>query len=143
MPSTSSIATKCRGRSARAEYRYLPRSARPGTGYVKLYHSMGMVTGNRGAWAYVRGAMGIDHPGAGPRRAERGVTIRDGRRGGSDLVKDGARSASPPTGGEEIDGKIVLSNADPKRTYLKVWSRSATAGRIHARHRAIKIKARS
>ena len=30
----------------------------PGTGYVKLYHSMGMATGNRGAWTYVRGAMG-------------------------------------------------------------------------------------
>src|SRR5918998_917664 len=33
-----------------------PRDA--GTGYVKLYHSMGMATGTRGAWAYVRGAMG-------------------------------------------------------------------------------------
>ena len=33
-----------------------PRDA--GTGYNKLYHSMGMVTGKRGAWAYVRGAMG-------------------------------------------------------------------------------------
>ena len=33
-----------------------PRDA--GTGYVKLYHSMGMATGKRGAWAYVRGAMG-------------------------------------------------------------------------------------
>ena len=30
----------------------------PGTGYVKLYHSMGMATGHRGRWAYVRGAMG-------------------------------------------------------------------------------------
>ena len=38
-----------------------PRDA--GTGYVKLYHAMGMATGNRGAWTYVRGAMG-----ASPRR---------------------------------------------------------------------------
>src|SRR5690606_10518673 len=30
----------------------------PGTGYVKLFHSMGMSTGSRGRWAYVRGAMG-------------------------------------------------------------------------------------
>jgi phytoene dehydrogenase-like protein len=27
----------------------------PGTGYVKLYHSMGMATGNRGAWTRPRG----------------------------------------------------------------------------------------
>src|SRR3954468_9712590 len=33
-----------------------PRDA--GTAYVKLYHSMGTVTGKRGQWAYVKGAMG-------------------------------------------------------------------------------------
>src|SRR5215213_5177577 len=33
-----------------------PRDA--GTAYVKLYHSMGMATGKRGQWAYVKGAMG-------------------------------------------------------------------------------------
>ena len=29
-----------------------------GTGYVKLFHSMGMATGHRGRWTYVKGAMG-------------------------------------------------------------------------------------
>ena len=33
-----------------------PRDA--GTAYVKLYHAMGQVTGRRGQWAYVKGAMG-------------------------------------------------------------------------------------
>ena len=47
-----------------------------GTGYNKLYHSMGMVTGKRGAWAYVRGAMGSVTQALKKVRRERGVEIR-------------------------------------------------------------------
>src|SRR4051794_13896542 len=53
-----------------------PRDA--GTGYVKLYHSMGMVTGLRGAWAYVRGAMGSVTQALARVAKKRGVVIRTG-----------------------------------------------------------------
>ena len=51
-----------------------PRDA--GTGYVKLYHSMGMATGHRGRWAYVRGAMGAITQALRKVAERRGVTIR-------------------------------------------------------------------
>jgi phytoene dehydrogenase-like protein len=100
-----------------------PRDA--GTGYVKLYHSMGMATGKRGAWAYVRGAMGSVTQALGRVARIEGVTIREGVEVAQVIVKDGRAVGVATTGGEEIYGKTVLSNADPKRTYLKLVERSA------------------
>ena len=39
------------------------------------------------------------------------------------------------TDGEEFHATIVLSNADPQRTYLKLVERGAAAGRFRGRHR--------
>ena len=50
----------------------------PGTGYVKLYHSMGMATGNRGAWTYVKGAMGAVTQALYRVATARGAVIRTG-----------------------------------------------------------------
>ena len=50
----------------------------PGTGYVKLYHSMGMATGSRGAWTYVRGAMGAVTQALARVAAGRGAVLRTG-----------------------------------------------------------------
>ena len=60
-----------------------PRDA--GTAYVKLYHAMGMATGKRGAWAYVRGAMGGVTQALGRVALRTGVDIRPGKRGRADL----------------------------------------------------------
>ena len=76
-PSTSS-----RARSSRPSWRPPGSSGRsaargtPGTGYVKLYHSMGMATGNRGAWTYVRGAMGAVTQALARVAEKRGAVIR-------------------------------------------------------------------
>jgi phytoene dehydrogenase-like protein len=95
-----------------------PRDA--GTGYVKLYHSMGMATGSRGNWAYVRGAMGaVTRAMANVARIE-GVEIRAGVEVQHILIDDGTAKGVVTTTGEEIYGKAVFSNADPKRTYLKL-----------------------
>ena len=86
-PSTSSKASRCRPSLARlgliGTFRG-PRDA--GTGYVKLYHSMGMATGNRGRWTYVRGAMGsITQALIRQSREQRGVDDPHRRRGRADL----------------------------------------------------------
>lgn len=100
-----------------------PRDA--GTGYVKLYHSMGMATGSRGRWAYVRGAMGsVTQSLASVARVE-GVEIREGVEVEQVLLRNGRATGVVTTTGEEISGRIVLSNADPQRTYLKLVEREA------------------
>lgn len=92
----------------------------PGTGYVKLYHSMGMSTGYRGRWAYVRGAMGSITQALARVAAKRGATIRTDAEVAQIMVSDGRVTGVALVNGEEIDANLVLSNADPKRTYLKL-----------------------
>ncbi len=96
----------------------------PGTGYVKLFHSMGMSTGSRGRWAYVRGAMG-SVTGAYARSATvHGVEIRTNVEVDHVSIINGRATGVVTTSGEEITARIVLSNADPQRTYLKLVERS-------------------
>lgn len=100
-----------------------PRDA--GTGYVKLYHSMGMSTGYRGRWAYVRGAMGtVTRAMAEVARIE-GAEIRTGVEVERVLIEDGVAVGVATSDGDEIRGKAVLSNADPVRTYLSLVERDA------------------
>ncbi len=95
-----------------------PRDA--GTAYVKLYHSMGMVTGRRGQWAYVKGAMGAVSQAYKRVALANGVTIRTSADVAKVCVANGRASGVVTTDGEEFHAKVVLSNADPKRTYLKL-----------------------
>lgn len=89
-----------------------------GTGYVKLYHSMGMSTGHRGRWTYVRGAMGSITRALGAVARKKGVEIRTGAEVERITVANGRATGVALTSGEEIAARLVLSNADPKRTYL-------------------------
>ncbi len=92
----------------------------PGTGYVKLYHSMGMATGHRGRWAYVRGAMGSISKALERVARKKGVEFRTSAEVHKVRVKDGHATGVILENGEEITAKVVLSNADPKRAYLKL-----------------------
>jgi phytoene dehydrogenase-like protein len=97
----------------------------PGTGYVKLYHTMGMSTGKRGAWAYVRGAMGSVTQALQRVVEMEGVEIRTDVEVASILTSDGRATGVVTAAGDEIRAKAVLSNADPQRTYLKLVERAA------------------
>jgi phytoene dehydrogenase-like protein len=108
-----------------------PREA--GTGYVKLFHSMGMATGHRGRWTYVRGAMGAITRTLEKIARKRGVDIRVSADVERILVRDGRVAGVALASGEEIDASVVLSNADPKRTYLGLVEASdVPAGYRHA-----------
>jgi phytoene dehydrogenase-like protein len=95
-----------------------------GTGYVKLHHSMGMATGHRGRWTYVKGAMGSITQALSRVAEQRGVQIRLGADVERIVVKDGRATGVALTTGEEIEANVVLSNADPKRTYLRLVDES-------------------
>ena len=95
-----------------------PRDA--GTGYNKLYHSMGMVTGKRGSWAYVRGAMGAVTQALKQVALKRGVEIRTDADVVEINISNGRAHGVTLASGEVINAGVVVSNADPKRTYLKL-----------------------
>src|SRR3954454_7433492 len=95
-----------------------PRDA--GTAYVKLYHSMGNVTGRRGQWAYVKGAMGAVTQAYKRVALSLGVSIRTSAEVDHICVEAGRTTGAVTTSGEEFHTSVVLSNADPKRTYLKL-----------------------
>ncbi len=92
----------------------------PGTAYVLLHHYMGEVDGSVGAWGYARGGMGaITRALADSFRAS-GGTIRTEAEVDHILVERGRTTGIVLSGGEEIRGKLVVSNADVKRTFLKL-----------------------
>ncbi|TIV06826.1 MAG: NAD(P)/FAD-dependent oxidoreductase, partial [Mesorhizobium sp.] len=92
----------------------------PGTAYVLLHHYMGEVDGSVGAWGYARGGMGaVTRALAGSFKAS-GGTIRTGAEVDHVLIRNGKAKGVVLAGGEEIFGKLVISNADVKRTFLKL-----------------------
>jgi phytoene dehydrogenase-like protein len=95
-----------------------PRS--PGTAYILLHHCMGGVNGHRGLWGFVRGGMGaVSNAIADSARAS-GATIRVNAPVEKILVRDGRAQGVVVGGGEEIQAKVVASNLDPRRTFLKL-----------------------
>ena len=81
---------------------------------------MGMATGNRGAWTYVRGAMGAVTQALARVATPAARVIRTGAEVRQIIVSDGRATGVVLADGEEIRGRVVLSNADPKRTYLEL-----------------------
>jgi phytoene dehydrogenase-like protein len=79
-----------------------------------------MATGKRGAWAYIRGAMGTFSKAAADVARGLGVEIRTSKEVAQVCVRSGRATGVATTDGEEFHARIVLSNADPKRTYLKL-----------------------
>ena len=95
-----------------------PRS--PGTAYILLHHCMGGVNGHRGLWGFVRGGMGaISNAIADSARAY-GAEIRVNAPVEKILVRDERVRGVVLAGGEEIHAKMVASNLDPRRTFLKL-----------------------
>lgn len=90
----------------------------PGTAYVKLFHSMGTVTGKRGQWAYVKGAMGAVSQALANSARAAGAVITTSSPVESICVENGRVVGVNLTDGQEITSRVVLSNADPLRTYL-------------------------
>jgi phytoene dehydrogenase-like protein len=97
-----------------------PRS--PGTAYILLHHCMGGVNGHRGLWGFVRGGMGTVSNAIADSARSRGVTIRTNAPVEKILVRDGRVGGVVLEGGEEIQAKVVASNLDPRRTFLKLMA---------------------
>jgi phytoene dehydrogenase-like protein len=92
----------------------------PGTAYILLHHCMGGVNGHRGLWGFVRGGMGAVSNAIADSARAKGVVIRTGAPVAKILVRDGRATGVVLDSGEEIQAKVVASNLDPRRTFLKL-----------------------
>jgi phytoene dehydrogenase-like protein len=90
----------------------------PGSAYVLLHHYMGEVDGNPGAWGFARGGMGAITRAMAKSLAAAGGSIRTGKGIERITVRGGRVSGVVLEGGEEIPGRLVVSNMDVKRTFL-------------------------
>ncbi len=95
-----------------------PRS--PGTGYVLLHHYLGEVDGVFRTWAFARGGTGAVSQAIASAAREAGVTIQVNAPVAQVLVKNGVASGVALENGDEYTADIIVSNADAKRTFLKL-----------------------
>ncbi|CAN7680691.1 phytoene desaturase family protein [Rhizobium sp. LjRoot254] len=92
----------------------------PGTAYVLLHHYMGEVDGSVGAWGYARGGMGAVTQALASSFQAAGGTIKTDAEVSKVIVKNGRAAGVTLATGEEVLGKLTISNADVKRTFLKL-----------------------
>lgn len=111
---------------------FAPPSA-PGTAWVMTYHAFGgELVDSTGTWSYVRGGMGGVTAALASCARARGVTIETDV-AVDEIVVEGGRATGVRVGGRVIDADLVLSNADPKRTFLGLVPADALPGPFRAR----------
>ncbi len=90
----------------------------PGTAYVLFHHVMGETEGKPGVWGYVRGGMGGLTQALAKSFEASGGTILTNAEVDHVIIRDGEARGVALKDGREFKAKRVLSNADPKRTFL-------------------------
>ena len=91
----------------------------PGTAYVLLHHVMGNIAG-RGKWGYVEGGMGSIANTLAKSAEELGVRIATNSAVEKILVEDGKAVGVITKDGQTYRAKRIVSNAEPKLTFLNL-----------------------
>ncbi len=90
----------------------------PGTAYVLLHHYMGEIDGAFRAWGFAKnGTGGVTAAIASSARAM-GAEIRTVRPVAHVIVKGGRAAGVALENGDELRAHVVMSAADPKRSFL-------------------------
>ena len=115
----------------------------PGTAYVLLHHYMGEVDGNVGSWGFARGGMGaVSSAIAGAFQAY-GGELRTEAGVDQIIVRNGKAQGVALESGEEINGRLVVSAMDVKRTFLQCLDKSDLPEHFHRRVENFKIRGSS
>jgi phytoene dehydrogenase-like protein len=112
----------------------------PGTAYVLFHHAMGGVGGKRGLWGFVRGGMGGVAQALAASALSQGAEVRTSARVERILSRDSRATGVVLEGGEEICARALASNADPKRTFLKLLEPNCLEPEFLAAIRALKMQ---
>ena len=96
----------------------------PGTAYNLFRLSTAQAEGKPGAWGFVRGGMGALSDALAKAAQQAGVEIRTGVEVENILVSEGQATGvvakANGEGGEVLKSRLIVSNADPKRTFLSL-----------------------
>ncbi len=92
----------------------------PGTAYVKFHHVLGSIEGHQGAWGFVRGGMGTIAEALASSAREYGAEIRTSAEVSGTEIRDGVAYGVYTQDGRYFEADVILSNADPHRTYLNM-----------------------
>jgi phytoene dehydrogenase-like protein len=90
----------------------------PGTAYGLLHEAASGSSGGGLGWGFVRGGMGTVTALMADAAREQGATIRTDAEVERILTESGRVVGVRLTSGEELRSPLVVSNADPKRTFL-------------------------
>ena len=90
----------------------------PGTAFGLVHHFLAEANG--GTWAFVRGGSASLANALAAAAQARGVTIRAGVEVRKILSPDGRATGVELATGETLSAPVVISTADPKRTFLKL-----------------------
>src|SRR5690349_6708485 len=118
-----------------------PRS--PGTAYVLLHHYMGEIDGVFRAWGFAKGGNGSVSAAIAAAARERGVEIRTNAAVERVLVDNGRARGVVLAGGEEIAAKVVVSSADPRRTFMDLVGAQHLPGDFSAAIQRFKFRGSS
>jgi phytoene dehydrogenase-like protein len=93
-----------------------PRS--PGTAYVLLHHYMGEIDGVFRAWGFAKGGTGSVSEAIASAARRYGAEIRVNAPVERVLVRDNRATGVVLENGDEISARVVVSGADPHRTFI-------------------------
>jgi len=92
----------------------------PGTAYVLLHHYMGELDGAFRSWGFSKGGTGGVSLACANAAKSYGAEIRTKAPVGAVKIINGVARGVVLENGDEIESKLVISNADPHSTYLKL-----------------------
>jgi len=92
----------------------------PGTAFVLGHHMLGDIGGRKGAWGWPRGGMGAISDSIARSARHHGAVIRTSAEVRRILVRDGRTVGVELADRARVESQVVLSNADPKRTFLRL-----------------------
>ncbi len=115
----------------------------PGTAYVLLHHYMGDVDGTVGAWGFARGGMGAVSDALASSFQSFGGEIRVDSEVDQIIVKGNKAVGVALSSGEEIAANIVVSNLDPKRTFLNIMDEKDLPSDVVTKAQNFKIRGSS
>ncbi len=98
--------------------------SRPGSALTQAYFKMGLLTPHED-FGIVRGGMGGVTQAMASSAAEAGADIRTNSWVSRIIVDDGRVAGVILDSGEEVESSLVLSNADPKSTFLRLLDEDA------------------
>ena len=114
----------------------------PGTAYTLLHDAASGSAGGIG-WGFVAGGMGSVTMLMAEAAREAGAEIRTGAEVAGITVRSGRADGVVLAGGEEIKAARVVSNADPKRTFLTLVGEAALPDSFAASVRAYRCEGAS